>query len=323
VGFPAHGLIFVAIGFVLVRFSRLLIELFNWTRYPRLYKWFAWGWFGFSIFWTLTSFAGTYGSYLALRSFYVDGEGQVVEGPVENYALLSRQGRESFTVDGQKFSYSDYNVTPGFNNSRALGGPIDAGVHVRITHVNGEIVRLEVELSAVERAAAGSVESKRSFLPSTDQIEPIPEDSLFAIWGRYIWAAIPVILLGYAARWRWRGRAHIARDPSLRPGYNRMMRGLFLWGSAPVFVGVIVSSFGTVDLSGVFGTSRPVLLSWLLAYIVLGLAIAKWIYWTFYQNGVQKLQQHPGFLDNDRAAKFWPIGGAAIYIITILQSLNL
>jgi len=51
---------------------------------------------------------------------------------------------ESFTVGGRRFSYSDYEVTAGFNNTASHGGPIRAGLHVRVTYWGNLILRLEV-----------------------------------------------------------------------------------------------------------------------------------------------------------------------------------
>ncbi len=51
---------------------------------------------------------------------------------------------ESFIVDGQRFTYSDFVGTAGFNHTRSQGGPIHNGIHVRIHHVGNEIARWEI-----------------------------------------------------------------------------------------------------------------------------------------------------------------------------------
>jgi len=51
---------------------------------------------------------------------------------------------ETFTVNGVRFSYSDFGVTCGFNNSASHGGPIREGLQVRIHYVGNAILRLEV-----------------------------------------------------------------------------------------------------------------------------------------------------------------------------------
>ena len=51
---------------------------------------------------------------------------------------------EQFDIAGVSFSYSDYVITAGFNNSASHGGPIREGLPVRVCHRNGEILRLEV-----------------------------------------------------------------------------------------------------------------------------------------------------------------------------------
>ena len=51
---------------------------------------------------------------------------------------------ERFTVNGVGFSYSDYLVTAGFNQSASHGGPMHAGLPVRICYRDGEILRLQI-----------------------------------------------------------------------------------------------------------------------------------------------------------------------------------
>ncbi|WP_321797617.1 hypothetical protein [Burkholderia sp. BCC1988] len=51
---------------------------------------------------------------------------------------------ERFCVGQVCFSYSDYVVTGGFNNTASHGGPIRAGLPVRVSYVDGLIVKLEV-----------------------------------------------------------------------------------------------------------------------------------------------------------------------------------
>jgi hypothetical protein len=43
-----------------------------------------------------------------------------------------------------EFSYPDYTVTCGFNNTASRGGPIREGLQVRIHYVDQLILRLEV-----------------------------------------------------------------------------------------------------------------------------------------------------------------------------------
>ena len=51
---------------------------------------------------------------------------------------------ERFAVGGKTFSYSDYILTGCFNNAASHGGPIKAGLTVRVSYVGNCIVRLEV-----------------------------------------------------------------------------------------------------------------------------------------------------------------------------------
>jgi hypothetical protein len=144
--FPAIGLIFVAIGTLFVFFPRAMTMIFSFgfSRQPR--RAFAWTSLGFSLVWTVAAFALTLGDYIVARNALISGQAGVIEGVVTDFRPMPYEGHadESFTVSGKRFSYSDYSVTAGFNNTRSHGGPIDNGVYVRITHRGNTILRLEI-----------------------------------------------------------------------------------------------------------------------------------------------------------------------------------
>jgi hypothetical protein len=70
----------------------------------------------------------------------------IVEGVVKRFhpLKLGRLGLESFEIDNQKFSYRDESLQGGFDTTAAKGGQIREGLHVRICHRDGQILRLEV-----------------------------------------------------------------------------------------------------------------------------------------------------------------------------------
>ena len=84
-------------------------------------------------------------AFESLRTAHRDGSAEIVEGVVEQYVLRSEgHPKETFVVGNRYFAYSDYDSTAGFHQTRASGGPITEGLRVRITHVDGTIVKLEV-----------------------------------------------------------------------------------------------------------------------------------------------------------------------------------
>lgn len=75
------------------------------------------------------------------------GDFEIVEGPVANFKPMPYTGHslEVFTVNNVTFRYSDYDISQGgFNNTASHGGPIHEGLHVRIAHRQGRILRLEI-----------------------------------------------------------------------------------------------------------------------------------------------------------------------------------
>jgi hypothetical protein len=114
---------------------------------PGMGKWFPRFFLGFAIFWTSTSFFATFTDYRTAVGAMQKNEAQIVEGPVTNFLPMPYSGHrnESFVVQGIKFEYSDYGITAGFNNTVSHGGPIREGLVVRIWHLGGEILRLDIK----------------------------------------------------------------------------------------------------------------------------------------------------------------------------------
>ena len=142
--FPAFGLIFVAIGLGAVVFRLRPGPPFQPTLREAIFPyWFL----AFAVLWVAVSFASTYSEYASLRRALETGRAEVVEGVVADFTPMPYSGHtmECFTVGGHTFSYSDYVVTAGFNTTSSHGGPIRAGLPVRVTFVDATIVRLEIK----------------------------------------------------------------------------------------------------------------------------------------------------------------------------------
>lgn len=100
----------------------------------------------FAVFWTIVALVATSGGYVQLASDLREGRCEVVEGEVTEFHPMPFSGhqKESFVVAGRRFEYSDFEITPGFNTTTSHGGPIHAGLRVRIHHAGNDIARLEV-----------------------------------------------------------------------------------------------------------------------------------------------------------------------------------
>jgi hypothetical protein len=71
----------------------------------------------------------------------IDGEAQIIEGPVRFVPFGGKT--ECLIVDGQRFCYSEWEVTAGYNRQRFLIGALRDGDRVRLSVIDGLIVRLE------------------------------------------------------------------------------------------------------------------------------------------------------------------------------------
>jgi hypothetical protein len=96
----------------------------------------------FSVLWTTVAFLTSGRDYLALQKALKGGNVDIVEGRVENFVSTPDKS-ERFTVCGAAFSYSDYLVTAGFNNTSSHGGPIREGIWVRIAYLGNSMSSAE------------------------------------------------------------------------------------------------------------------------------------------------------------------------------------
>ncbi len=144
--FAAMGLPLVAIGIGLVMYRDALAKRLAGTVSAGVARGFAYFFLGFALLWTTLVFAATRGESRTVRDALQNGSARVVEGRVEGFVPMPYTGHalERFTVCGVPFSYSDYEVTEGFNRTSSHGGPMREGLWVRITHVGNLIARLEI-----------------------------------------------------------------------------------------------------------------------------------------------------------------------------------
>ena len=298
--FPGAALILAGIGVFAVCFPRRAMEFTNMTGRPKSFWGFWILWVVFMVPMAVLMFTGSYNEHKRLKDAYLAGQYQVVEGPVENLAAPPPDGgsRESFSVGGASFTYSDNEDEPGFKRTRFEGGPIREGDHVRIAYIGPRIVRLEVEPDALAAAKANPPPPKPNGLrdgPFGPHLQYFLLLSLIFFFG------------GPALTWRLKGRKHIARDPSLRAGYNRMALGLFLWGTLPfLLLGLAIEIDRLINEPQgheLFMES----ISGPLFDIVLFLLTLLWLYWIFARDGAAKLARHPGLIDHQWVAKAIPL----------------
>ena len=148
IGFPMMGLLFVGVAVLALINGGRLPGATNEQTEPRP------GFFVFmlifAVLWTGAASWGVFGNYFRARNAYLNGDYTVVEGRVEHFVPMPYAGHayERFEVEGILFEYSDFEVSPGFNNTSSHGGPIREGLPVRIaytlTRPNRTILKLEV-----------------------------------------------------------------------------------------------------------------------------------------------------------------------------------
>ncbi len=143
--FVLPGLGFIIVCVLLLRFHKYL-PFWPFRLSDKSKKRYAILCLAFVVIWTITSFYSTYGEYHRLMKTRQAGTYKIVEGKVTDFIPMPYEGHknESFTDNGERFQYSDYVVTAGFNHTSSHGGPIKPGLQVRISYVGNAIIKLEV-----------------------------------------------------------------------------------------------------------------------------------------------------------------------------------
>src|SRR5450631_3503007 len=101
---------------------------------------------GFGFLWLCTAGLSVLREDSRALSAYQKGDYHLVEGTVTDFHPMPYEGHrdECFSVQDQRFCYSDYEVAPGFRNTASHGGPIRSGLPVRIAYLDGRILRLDI-----------------------------------------------------------------------------------------------------------------------------------------------------------------------------------
>jgi hypothetical protein len=78
------------------------------------------------------------------------GRYRMVEGTVRNFhpMLFAGHPPESFAIENERFSYSDYDFTACFNRTASHGGPLREGLHIRIYYIDNCILKIELLIAS-------------------------------------------------------------------------------------------------------------------------------------------------------------------------------
>ncbi len=114
-----------------------------------------------------------------------------------------------------------------------------------------------------------------------------------------------------------RAQRHIQKNPELRPGYIRLIRGFFLGMSAPwVVMGAGLETGSVSNLTDYFDprAGNPFVIAWWISIWILLLFLG---YWIWFQGGAEQLIQHPGLLrGNPKSPKEIKLGWLLLSIVS-------
>jgi hypothetical protein len=137
--FALAGAIPLLVGIVIILGKRQ----FGWKRPNWILPIFA---CGFGLLWLCTAGVSVVREDSHALNAFQKGDFQIVEGEVTDFKPMPYEGHqdECFSVQDGQFCYSDYVIAPGFRNTASHGGPIRAGLPVRIAYSGDAMLRLEI-----------------------------------------------------------------------------------------------------------------------------------------------------------------------------------
>jgi hypothetical protein len=135
-----YGLIPIALGLAVLRSPSAWF-----AQFPRFGRFFGFLLVAFGVILLFGVAAAAWSGYADLRRGLKNNSYALVEGTVSTFIPGQPNGHpmERFSVAGHEYAYSPY-TSPGFNTISTQGGPMRAGLRVRIADVHGNIARLEI-----------------------------------------------------------------------------------------------------------------------------------------------------------------------------------
>lgn len=148
----------------------------HWERPPWLMPIFA---CCFGLIWLCTAGISVLHEDFQALATYQKGDYQLIEGSVTDFQPMPYEGHqeECFTVQDKRFCYSDYIVTAGFHNTASHGGPIRAGLSVRIAYSGDTILRLDIPKDKIVTPAESAtiVNSNQNLLKQQTANDPMKQ----------------------------------------------------------------------------------------------------------------------------------------------------
>jgi len=192
---------FVLLGPVLMVVALALVFLkrrFQWEQPKLLFMIFM---FFLGLIWTLSAeFLPASSKAHALQA-YQSKDYSVVEGTVRDFDPMPYEGHkdECFSVQDQRFCYSDFELGAGFHQSASHGGPIRSGLPVRIAYKDGTILRLDVPRNDAHSAAEaeGIASAAQADSQRRNEADPFQQELIVAFL---------IIAIGWTLWWniQWR-----------------------------------------------------------------------------------------------------------------------
>ncbi|RLC13765.1 MAG: hypothetical protein DRI57_15660 [Deltaproteobacteria bacterium] len=148
--------------------------------------------------------------------------------------------------------------------------------------------------------------------------------NLFELLSKHFWIMGIIVTFANAITMKIRAKKNIERDPSLKPGYDAIFKGMITWGNMPWILmgaGILTGNVPNIWHFLRPKDGNPFVIVFFISIVTIWLLVT---YWLFVKNGAEMLVKHPGIFRSDFSSPnmvkfFWVLilaGGIVGVIMT-------
>ena len=117
---------------------------------------------------------------------------------------------------------------------------------------------------------------------------------LFIFLSKYFWLIAIAITLINTGLFRWRAQKNIDENPTLKTGYQRLIRNYLVWMNVPWLIMGVGCTYGGVPSIWHYFRPKdgnPYVLAWFGSVFLIWIFVS---YWLFFRHGAEELAKYPG-----------------------------
>ncbi len=147
------------------------------------------------------------------------------------------------------------------------------------------------------------------------------------MFDKNLWLFLVVMTSINGVVWYFRSKKYIKANPELKQGYNRLIRGFFIYCNLPWLLIAIFRHAGLIQNSFDLAKPHNYQTGVIIWHIVVSFLVIAGTYWIFSLKGAEILCSHPGLFENtfnnknnitvEIIKKFWLVVVLSAFIVEL------